>query len=103
MLVLQVSKHDYSSCPMFNERSLKASKKYMAGEEAALARHKIKLIGSWTDFTSHEIFNIFESPSMEEFMKMCMEPEFMEWLSFNDVQTKAVIGRKDVMELLSSK
>jgi hypothetical protein len=103
MLVMQISKHDQNSCPMFNDRSLEAMKKFSTGEEAALKRHKVKLVGSWTDFPAHKILNIYDAPSMEEFLAMCKEPEFRAWMSFNVVETRAVIERKEVMEMLKQK
>lgn len=88
---------------MFNEQAKKSMMSIMQNQDAVLAKHGIKMLGSWVDYPAHEIHNVYEAPSMEAFMAMGQEPIFIAWLAFNTVETKVVIGPQQVKALLAMK
>jgi hypothetical protein len=67
--------------------------------ESLAKKHRIKLLGSWTDFPQHLIYMVLEG-DFENMQKLQKEPELMEWLSFNSMETKTVLKNKDVITML---
>jgi hypothetical protein len=51
----------------------------------------------------HVVYNIYETPDMESFIKLGMEPQMMGWLGFNAVETKVVSNLQDVKAVLNIK
>jgi len=88
---------------MFNEQSKKITVALVQKQEPILAKHGLKMLGSWSDIPAHTIYNIYEAPTMEAFMKLMQEPEMMGWLAFNTVETKLVLSESDAMASLSRK
>jgi hypothetical protein len=103
MFIMQISKHHADNCPMFNEKSKESMVALIQKMEPLLAKHAVKMVGSWTDIPAHEIYMVYEAPNTDVFMSMLMEPEFLGWMSFNDVQTRIVVGLPDVKALLNVK
>jgi L-rhamnose mutarotase len=62
-------------------------------------KYGIKVLGSWTDFPEHTVYMVMEG-SFDAVMKMQMEPVIMEWLSFNLMETKALLKNEEVLEML---
>jgi hypothetical protein len=67
--------------------------------ESLAKKHKVKLLGSWTDFPQHIVYMVLEG-DFADMQKLQMEPELMEWLSFNAMETKAVMKNEDVLAML---
>ena len=100
MYILQISRHSPESCPMFNEEAKNMTVNLMKKIDEILPKHGVKLLSSWNDMSAHEIFNIYETPSMDAFYGMLQEPEMMAWLSSNRVQNRVVISLEQARAFL---
>jgi hypothetical protein len=101
MYVMQISAHTPESCPVFNEHTKEVAVVGLQKMEALLAKHGVKLTGMWNDHGAHVVYNIYETPSMDAFMEASMEPEMMDWLSFNTVETKVVFGMQEIKAMMN--
>ncbi len=100
MYILQISRHSPDSCMLFNEQSRNMTVKLLKEMNGILAKHGVKLIGSWNDISAHEIFNVYDVPSMESFIKMTQEPDMMAWLSAHRVQNRVVLSLEQAKPML---
>jgi len=100
MHILQISRHSPESCAMFNQRSRATTITILKAMDKLLEKHGVKLLCTWNDVGAHEVFSIFETPSMEAFMALCTEPEMTAWIEFNSVQNRVVQGMGDVRVML---
>lgn len=103
MYVMQISKHAPENCPMMIESTMKVTEALITKLDSLTAKHGIKLVGSWTDHPMHVIYNIYETPNMEAFLKYSEEPECIAWLGFNTVETKVVQSLQDSKNMLNIK
>lgn len=101
--MMQISKHSPESCPIVDDSNKKVTAAMLQKMDSLLAKHGVKLAGSWTDFPAHLIYNIYETPNMEALVKLSMEPEMMAWLRFNLVESKIVLTLQDVKTMLNIK
>jgi len=62
-------------------------------------KHGVKILGQWTDFPQHQIYTVMEG-RFEAMQKFMMEPELMEWLSWNTMETKAMLTNEEVLALM---
>jgi hypothetical protein len=67
--------------------------------ESLAKKHRVKLLGSWTDFPQHLVYMVLEG-DFDAVRKLQMEPALMEWLSFNSMETKSVLKNEDVLAML---
>ena len=100
MLFLQTSKHAPESCPMHNEKAKKALADLMAKLGLLTKKHGIKLVGSWTSMPEHLSVIVFDAPNMETLLKLTMEPEVMNWLAYNNTETRPVMTFEETMKIL---
>jgi hypothetical protein len=96
MYVLQIARHSPESCPVFNESTKKHTVELMQNIDAKLEKHGIQMVGSWTDLPAHEIYTVFDIPSVEAYTGLLAEPEMMAWLSYNRVITKMVTSLREM-------
>jgi hypothetical protein len=101
MLVLQISAHTPDDCPAFNEKSKKTMVALMQSMESLPAKHDVKSLGVWTDLGAHTIYQVFETRSLDAYWALLREPELMDWLSFNKVENRVVVGREEVQAILA--
>ncbi len=87
---MQKSKHTPESCPTVNATNKKVMVAQLKKMDSLLAKHGIKLVGSWAESPMHLLYNFYETPNMEAIFKFSMEPEMVAWLGFNTVETKEV-------------
>ena len=88
---------------MVDSNNMKITVTMMQKMDSLLAKHGVKLAGSWTDFPAHVIYNIYETPNMEALVQATMEPEMMAWLRFNSAETKLVMSLPEVKAMLKIK
>ena len=88
---------------MVNENNRKVTITQLENMDSLTAKHGIKLLCSWVDYPMHVVYNIYETPNMEAFINLNMEPEMMAWLGFNLVETKVVQSRQDARAMLNIK
>ena len=96
---MSISKHAPENCPAFSEKHRKSTLGLLDKMENLAKKHGVKMLGSWTDFPQHLIYMVFEG-SFEALQKMQMEPELMEWLSWNSMETKSVLTNDEVSAML---
>jgi hypothetical protein len=83
---------------MFNEQARNMTVNLLKRMEEILHKFGVKLVGSWNDMPAHEIYSVFETPSVETFMGMLEEPEMMAWLGSKRVANKVVLGLDEVKQ-----
>ena len=96
MYVLQISRHAPESCPVYNEQTRGSTVALLQTMESLLAKHGVKMVGMWNDHAAHEVYNIYDTPSMDAFAAAAMEPEMVAWLSYNKVEVKMVLGQEEI-------
>jgi hypothetical protein len=102
MFILQILKHAPETCPGYGVKPKFRAITVMWFEkiEALAAKHKIKVVGVWVDHPAHKWYAIYETPSMEAFMDLMMEPECMAPLAFCTSDAKPVISAKEALKLI---
>ena len=68
--------------------------------ESLLKKYQITLLGCWFDLPGHALYEVYDAPSLEAFQKMSLEPEIVQWSSFNTMEIKLVSTLDDVMIIL---
>jgi hypothetical protein len=103
MYLMQISRHNAESCPAYNEHNKKSTVALLQKFEALIAKHGIKSAGMWNDHPGHTVYNIYETPSLEAFMALSMEPEWLAWLAYNTVELKVVFGPQEIKTMFNLK
>jgi hypothetical protein len=96
--ILTIQRHSAESCPMMNEKGRKVILDLAEKMEALAKKHGIKIVGMWTDPWEHLAFTIFESPNLEAWEKLGMEPEITAWNALNTTETKVGYNLQDVVK-----
>ena len=96
---MSISKHAPENCPAFSPKHRKSTLELFEKMETLAKKHGIKMLGSYTDFPQHMVYMILDG-SYEAMQKLLVEPEIMNWLSFNSMETKTVIKNEDVLKML---
>jgi len=97
---MMILRHSPESCDWFNEKSRKATLKFMGKFDELLKKHGIKMLGCWTlEPAGHQTYMVIEAPSMEAFQKFCMEPEVLATLAYRTIETKMVMSLDEEMKL----
>jgi hypothetical protein len=86
--------------PVFNEKSRKATMELFSKRAALLKKHGIKELGSWAVPAEHLIIIVDEAPSLDDFQKLMMEPEFAACFAFMTSKTKAAYSMEEWMKML---
>jgi hypothetical protein len=94
-----ISKHTPDDCPAFHEKHRKSTVELISTMDDLTKKHGIKLLGSWTDFPEHIIYNVFEG-SLDAMQKLQMEPCMMDWLSWNTMEIKIVSKSEEILKML---
>ena len=97
---LTIARHTAESCPMQNEKGRKVILSVCEKLEALGKKHGVKLVGVWSDPREHLVVSIFESPSLEAWEKLGMEPEVVAWNALNTTETKIGYNLQDVVKIL---
>jgi hypothetical protein len=90
MHILQVYTHSPESCPIGNRKNLLTMEDWLKKVEALTAKHGVMVVGIWTDRWGHKSWAVYEAPSTEAFEAFEQEPENLEKVKFNDVETRIV-------------
>ena len=96
---MSISKHNPENCPAFSEKHRKSTIELLSKMDGLLKKHGLKMIGSWTDFPQHLIYMLMAG-SFEGMQKLQMEPELMEWLSWNSMEIKSVFKNEEILTML---
>jgi uncharacterized protein with GYD domain len=63
-------------------------------------KHGIKVVGGWASMQEHLIVVVYDVPKPEAMLKFSMEPEVMEWLSYQTTETRPVKTIEEAMKIL---
>ena len=85
---------------MFDAKSKQIHRNLLDTLESLLKKYQITLLGCWFDLPGHALYEVYDAPSLEAFQKMSMEPEIVQWSSFNTMEIKLVSTLDDVMTVL---
>ena len=96
---MSISKHAPENCPAFSPKHRKSTLELFEKMETLAKKHGVKMLGSWTDFPQHLVYMVFEG-SFDALQKLWMEPDVMDWLSFNAIETKNVLKNEEVLAML---
>lgn len=99
-LFLQTSRHTSESCPMHNEKVKKVYLDFISKMGRLTKKHGVKVLGTWTSMPEHLIVVVYDVPNPEAMLKFSMEPEVMEWLSYQTTENRPVKTLEEVMKLL---
>jgi len=99
-LFLQTARHAAESCPMHNEKAKKVYLDFTSKMGQITKKHGIKIVGSWVSMPEHLTVTVFDVPNPDAMLKYAMEPEVMEWLSYQTTENRPIRTLEDVMKLL---
>lgn len=99
-IFLVISRHAPESCWLFNEKSKRIHINLLDRLDALCAKYNLSLLGCWFDIPGHTLYEVYDAPSLEVFSKMGMEPEIMQWSTFNTVEIKMVTSLQEVKKML---
>jgi L-rhamnose mutarotase len=85
---------------MFNEKTRLIHLNLLNKLESILKKYNIRMMGAWFVLPEHTLYEVFEAPGLDEFQKMAMEPEILQWSAFNTMEMKLVATVDDVKRLL---
>jgi hypothetical protein len=97
---LTIARHTAESCPLQNEKGRKLVLNVVEKMEPLAKKHGVKVLGMWSDPWEHLIVAIYESPSLEAFQKLSMDPELAAWNALNTTETKIGYGLQDVEKMI---
>jgi hypothetical protein len=98
MLFMQISKHSPESCPMNNEKAMKASSVLSAKLGELTKKHGVKIVGAWHDAGNHRFVFLWDA-SYDALMKLSMEPEMLSWVAFHNNETFPVMTLEESAKL----
>jgi hypothetical protein len=98
--IVRISRHSPENCPMNNEKMKKLTLEAVEKLPTLAKKHGIKPVGRWSVFPEHLIIQVFETPSIDAFMKFQMEPEIMKWVANNTIETKIAMTQEETMRML---
>ena len=99
-LFLMFAKHSPENCPGFNEKAAKAYKDMFDNMEALLKKHGIRLVGGWIVPPEHLAVAVYDTPSLEAFQKVSMEPEILAMSEFSTNEYKIAISFEEQAQML---
>jgi hypothetical protein len=100
MYIMQISRHSPESCAMFHEEARNVMVTLMKKMDELLDNHGVKMVGSWTNAPNHTIYTVFDTPSIEAYMKLVNEPEMVIWLKFHRVREEIVTSLEEAKAML---
>ena len=97
---LLISRHAPESCWLFNKKSKDIHRNLLENMDKLLKKYDVKLRGSWYDIPGHTLYEVYDAPDLEAFARLGMEPEIMQWSTFNTMEIKMVTTLEDVKGML---
>jgi hypothetical protein len=97
---LVISRHAPESCWMFHAKTRQIHLNLLHKLESLLKKYQVTLLGCWFDLPGHTLYEVYDAPNLDVFQKMSMEPEIVQWSSFNTMEIKLVSTLDDVMMVL---
>jgi hypothetical protein len=102
LIVIEFERHTAESCPVGNEKSLKAQMAYVAKLPEFGKKYGVKMIGGWVIHPQHLGIYVFEAQSVDFVQKFEREPEVMAWRCFTTVDYQMATSVEDVQKSLAA-
>jgi hypothetical protein len=102
MYIMMIAQHSPESCPKFNPDTFKTAAPVMQALLPTLAKHDVKLVGSWEDPAAHTGWTVLESPSFDTYLAAVREPALDPWLSFHTVESRVVLSLDETMTMVQA-
>jgi hypothetical protein len=102
MNVMQVTTHPAELCPTHESKYRDLTINWYEKIEGIAAKFGVKFVGSYDDHPAHTVYVLYDTPSMDNFMAMMMDPEASAPMNFccgrvfpvfNHQQTLAMLKR----------
>jgi uncharacterized protein with GYD domain len=100
MFVMQILSHPAELCPSHENKFKGISVNWYEKVDSVASKHGIRFLGSYADTSMHDIYAMYDTPSMDAFMKFSMEPEMMGMMQFNKGRAFPVIDHKTTLSLV---
>jgi len=103
---LNIVKHTPETCPVTHEGPRKIALELVEKTEALTKKHGVKVLGVWSVHNEqqecmHETYSLYDTPSLEAYEKLSLEPEFVAWYNIHAVENKVVLDVPDTIKLLT--
>jgi len=102
MHVLQIYSHSPESCPIGNPKNLQIMMDWLKKVDTIAAKHGLRVVGIWTDRWGHTSWATYETPTIEAFAKLSLEPDFMKRVTFNHIETRVVTSAKETLSFFAN-
>ncbi|MBN1460351.1 MAG: hypothetical protein JXA57_12510 [Armatimonadetes bacterium] len=102
MYVMMVAKHSPESCPLFNKDNREIFQTVMQKYPDLLAKHGLKLVGSWMNFGTHTMYMVCDTPGMDAWMAVINEPGSALGLSFMTAEIFPVMSWDEAAAYMSA-
>jgi len=103
MLILQIMKHSPESCPLGNPANLATVIQWLENLGPSAANLGISVVGVWTDRAGHVSYAIFDTPSMEAFTSLEVDPANIPLLTFNSIEKKVVTSASETLAFFKAR
>ena len=103
MIIIEFERHAPESCPMGNEKALKAQMAYVAKLPEFGKKYGVKMISGWVLHSQHLGIYAFEAPSMDFIQEFEREPEVMAWRCFTTVDYQMAVSIQDAQKRIAAK
>jgi uncharacterized protein with GYD domain len=94
--------HTAADCPTHNEKSRKSMAEAMSKAAELLAKHGVKMVGSWTVHSEHWTVQVYEAPSFEAMQAFLMEPEIMSLTNWQTMELKAAMTLEETWKMVQA-
>ena len=102
-MAMQVSKHPADLCPAYNDKYRALTIDWYENVEEISAKYGVKFLGSYDDHAAHTVFAMFDTPSMDDLMKLLAEPEVSAPMSFCTSRVFPVLDHQATLAMLKSR
>ena len=100
MLLMQVTTHPADLCPTHEPKYRALTINWYEKVESLAAKYGVKFLGSYDDHPAHTVYVLYDTPSMDNFMKLSMEPEFAAPMNFCSGRVFPVFDHKTTLSLI---
>ena len=97
---MQVTKHPAELCPTHEPKYRALTVNWYEKVEPIAAKYGIKFLGSYDDHPEHTVYVLFDTPSMDVFLKFMMEPEIAAPLVFCSGRVFPVFDHKTTLAMI---
>jgi uncharacterized protein with GYD domain len=75
---------------------------YMSKVPELLAKHGVKMVGSWVVHTEHLVVEVYEAPSYEAMDACSMEPEVMALSTWTTTEHKVAMKLEETWKMMQA-